>query len=262
MSRLLLINLLSRDEKYSIKLVNRSKEKATELLTAVQEYTGKTDIPVVAESFETMWDSIRDSDVVFAATGSQEPIITPELLTANPCGRTMLIDISVPLNIAAGCSQVQGISSYNVDDLKQVIDAAAAARQCEVVKCRALIQDQIEEFKLWQASQVAVPYLAALQAHAEDIRLEETDKALRKKLSGLSEREREVVDTTTKAMISRLLQPLYMSMRDQEGIEDKQNKIWALKKMFKLEPTRTPLPLQESDKGSETSLAVKGVVFV
>jgi len=184
---------------------------------------------------QEMWDVISQSDVVFTATASKDPIIEAKDLQPIVQRNLMLVDISVPLNIAFDCAEVDKVHSYNVDDLKKVVQANADKRQSEVLKAKRFIDAEVDKFKIWQASQGAVPYLAALQAMAENIRRQETDKMARS-LKGLHEKERAAVDKLTRHIIDQILRPLYYSMKDDEDISAKRNKIWALKTMFKLEP--------------------------
>jgi len=185
---------------------------------------------------DSKWDVVGDSDVVFAATSSEEPVIAAaDLERIGLDRRLMLVDISVPRNIATDCDDVEGVASYSVDDLKKVVQANADKRQDEVLKAKVFIAEEKKKFKLWQASQGAVPYLAALQERADEIRREETDKMARR-LNGLEDREREAVDKLTRHIVDSIFEPIYYSMKDDEDIETKKKKIWSLKNIFKLEP--------------------------
>mmetsp|Transcript_71409 Transcript_71409/g.220763 ORF Transcript_71409/g.220763 Transcript_71409/m.220763 type:complete len:682 (+) Transcript_71409:72-2117(+) len=231
MSRLLLIALFSKDPEIHVTLVNRSTDKAQALLDEVSARGGAN---AKVAPMDSMLDIVRESDVVFAATASKEPILSAKDLQGLS-KKVMLVDISVPLNIAADCSEAEGVISYTVDDLKKVVEANAAKRQNEVIKARKLIGDEVSKFKVWQASQGAVPYLAALQAMAENIRREETEKMSRK-LQGLHDKEQKAVDKLTKHIVDQLFRPLYYSMKEDEDMQSKKDKIWALKNMFRLEP--------------------------
>jgi len=231
MSRLLLIALFSKNPDIKITLVNRSVEKAEALLKEVSARGGSR---ATAAGLEELLDTVRSSDVVFAATASKDPILTPadlEGLEKN----LMLVDISVPRNISADCKQVENVVSYSVDDLKKVVQANASKRQAEVLKAQAFISEEVKKFKLWQASQGAVPYLAALQGMAEKIREAETEK-MSQKLRGLHEKERQAVDKLTRHIIDQIFEPIYYSMKDEESVGEKKNKIAALKNLFRLEP--------------------------
>jgi len=231
MSRLLLIALFSKDPDVQLTLVNRSTDNAQALLDEVSA-RGGTNAKVA--SMDKMLEVVRESDVVFAATASKDPILSAADLQGLE-RKLMLVDISVPRNVAADCADAAGVVSYSVDDLKKVVEANAAKRQSEVLKARTFITNEVSKFKVWQASQGAVPYLAALQAMAENIRRAETEK-MAKKLQGLHEKEKYAVDKLTRHVVDQLFRPLYYSMKDDEDIEAKKNKIWALKNMFRLEP--------------------------
>jgi len=231
MSRLLLIALFSKDSNVKVTLVNRSTDKAQALLDEVRARGGAN---AEVAPLDDMWKVVKQSDVVFAATASKDPIINAADLTDLE-RNLMLVDISVPRNINGDCATVDKVVSYTVDDLKKVVQANAEKRQDEVLKAKRFIGEEVGKFKVWQASQGAVPYLAALQAMAEKIRRQETEKMARK-LQGLHERERDAVDKLTRHIIDQLFRPLYYSMKDAEEVEAKRNKIWALKEMFKLEP--------------------------
>merc|ERR1711879_535616 len=101
-----------------------------------------------------MLDVLQSSDVAYAATASKDPIITPEHLEGLK-KKLMLIDISVPRNIAAECADAANVISYSVDDLKKVVQANAEKRQSEVLKAKEIIKDEVSKFKIWQASQGA-----------------------------------------------------------------------------------------------------------
>lgn len=231
MTRLLLLALFSKHPDIRLTLVARSVDKARALLEEVAPRGGaRADVV----SSDKMWDAIGESDVVFASTSSREPIIFPSDLERLK-RKLMLIDISVPLNVVPGCGEVPGITSYNVDDLKKIQEANNHAREAEVQKATNLIEEQANSFRIWQASQGAVPYLASLQAMAENIRQLQCEK-VSSRLKGLQEKERKVVDNLTRHIIDDLFRPIYYSMKDEEDTNAKKNKIWALQKMFSLEP--------------------------
>lgn len=233
MARLLLLALFSKHPDIHVTVVSRSAQKAEDMLNDdMVAKRGGRNARVVPWS--QMLETVRNSDVVFTATGSKEPII--HVGDLQDLGRKlMLIDISVPLNVDADCVDVPGVQSYNIDDLKRVQEANAEKRQAEASKARRLIAEEVGKFKTWQNSQGAVAYLASLQARAEAIRQAETEKASRK-LSRLHETERRTINKLTRHIIDKMLEPMYYSLKDDEDISEKRRKIWALKTMFKLKP--------------------------
>lgn len=231
MSRLLLLALFSKYPDIHLTLVNRSQENAHALLKEVAPRGGlNADIAPL----DKMFDVIAQSDCVVTAASTDTPIISAADLQGLD-RKLMLIDIAVPRNVDSDCDQVDGVHSYSVDDLKKIQEANNKARETEVVKAKQLIGEQVRNFKLWQHSQGAVPYLAALQDMAEKIRKEQTAKAS-KKLKGLHAQERQAVDKLTRNMLDDLFRPIYYSMKDEEQVQSKKTKILGLKKIFGLEP--------------------------
>jgi glutamyl-tRNA reductase len=233
MGRLLMLALFSKHPDIDVTLVNRSVDKAQAVLDD-DMVKGRGGSNAKVAGSDKMWDVIYASDVVFAATGSDVPIICAKDFE-NATKPVMLMDISVPRNIAKDCETLDNAVSYSVDDLKMLQQANAAKRQGEVLKAKRLIDAEVSKFLLWKASQGAVPYLAALQNMAENIRKAETEK-MSLKLKGLHEKERQAVDKLTRHIIDQLFQPIYYSMKADEDVSTKKNKIAALKGIFNLEP--------------------------
>ena len=95
MSRLLVTHLLAKGSK-DITLVNRSEKRAKELAK------GYPQIEIPIHLMPDMMDVIAKSDIVFTSTGATQPILDrgklEEVLGTDKS--LMLVDISVPLNVA------------------------------------------------------------------------------------------------------------------------------------------------------------------
>lgn len=248
MSRLLLIHILSKHPQSKILLVNRSVANAQSLIDNVTK--GKQ-CNCEAVPLENMWEAIDKSDVAFLATSAKEPIITAEALQKREqigdAGNLMLVDICVPRNVATDCAEVAGVHSYDVDDLKKVVQANTESRMTEIIKAKEMIGKSIVDYRVWQCSQGAVPYLVSLQKFAENIRQNEKGR-VSKMLKKLNKKESEAVEKLTQGIIRQLLFPLYQSVKAKEGAQEKRNKILALKNLFQLEPEYKSLP--ESPKAN------------
>jgi len=231
MSRLLLLALFSKFPDIRLTLVNRSLDNAKALLKEVAPRGG---VNADVAPLDKMFDVIGQSDVVFTAASSPTPIIAADGLHGLD-RKLMLVDIAVPRNVDSSCDQVKNVISYSVDDLKKVQEANNKARESEVLKAQELIEERVKDFKLWQHSQGAVPYIAALQEMAEEIR-EKTISKASKKLKGLHAKEKYAVEKLSRNIIDKLLEPIYYSMKDEEHVSSKKTKILGLKKIFGLEP--------------------------
>lgn len=129
MSTLLVKHLLSKGCK-EVTILNRSLPRAE----ALQE-----EFPDMKFNIHLMPDlmqCVENSDVIFAASGSEELLIVKEdVEKMKACGEKVagirrFVDISVPRNIASNINELQGSAIvYNVDDLKEVVDQNIEARQ-------------------------------------------------------------------------------------------------------------------------------------
>jgi len=137
MTRLLITHLASRGLE-RITIVNRSLARPKEL----QEQFPDVDVQI--KLMDDLWDVIGQSDIVFAATSSEEYVITEALLEENALagGRPlMLVDICVPRNIAEDVKKIPNLSLYNVDDLKAVVARNTAMRQREMIEAENLLRE-------------------------------------------------------------------------------------------------------------------------
>ena len=81
---------------------------------------------------------MRDVDVVVAATSSGQTLLFLDDIENLMKGRRnrplLLIDLSVPRNIDAAVSDLDGVFLYNIDDLE------ALARERELAACDQIIE--------------------------------------------------------------------------------------------------------------------------
>lgn len=256
-ARLLLVHILSRHPGVRVALVGRSLPEAEAMVrevAAVASASAGNNALVSAavaglhaESPERLIAVAADSDATFVvASGgedpeNEEPLLDPYRLCQQRTGgrRLLIVDLSNEQRTVSAApfalAEASEIISCGMGDLRQAISRNAARRQTEVDKARQIIEEQVGDFKAWLCSQAAVPYLRSLQSKAEEIRGREMAKVARR-LRGLHEREREAIDALTKALVARLLDPLFSSMREREASQEKRQKIVAIRDMFKLEP--------------------------
>lgn len=128
MSTLLVKHLLSKGCK-EVTVLNRSLPRAQAL---ADEYP---DMKFNIHLMPDLMACVEASDVVFAASGSEELLITKadvERMGARGAavgGVRRFVDISVPRNIAANINELAGHAIvYNVDDLKEVVAGNKEAR--------------------------------------------------------------------------------------------------------------------------------------
>jgi len=238
MTRLLITHLASRGLE-KITIVNRSLGRPNELKEQFP------DVDIEVKLVEDLWDVVGLSDIVFTATSSTGYLIDEALLEENGLagGRPlMLVDISVPRNVADDCKMVPNVSAYNVDDLKAVVAKNTAMRQREMIEAEILLREESSSYIAWRQSLSAVPTINQLQEKANLLRKQELEKCTKKLNSSnpnLSDKELEAVERLSRGIVNKLLHGPMAHLRKTESIEDKQATLKEINSMFMLEEETT-----------------------
>jgi glutamyl-tRNA reductase len=120
-------------------------------------------------------------------------------------GRPLLfVDLAVPRDLDPAIGELEGCYLYDIDDLEAVVAETLAGRRREAERAEAIVADEAERFRAWQAALDVVPAIASLRARAEEIRAAELRKA-EGRLERLSESERSVVEAITAQIVNKLL---------------------------------------------------------
>jgi glutamyl-tRNA reductase len=141
-----------------ITLINRTGEKATALAL---------ELGLLATPYAFLQQELDAADIVIVATDADKPIINPEHLTT---GRPkILIDLSIPNNIAPSVATLAGITLVDVDGLSRINDKTLEKRMAEVPKAEEIIVRHIHEFCEWVQLRSHVPVLKAVKKKLTDM---------------------------------------------------------------------------------------------
>ena len=124
--------------------------------------------------------------------------------------------------------------SYNVDDLKAVVERNTAKRRKEMVEAEVILREELNKYVLWQQSLGAIPTIAKLQEKAEAMRREELQKASNK-LKGLSDKDLDAVERLSKGIVAKLLHGPMNHLRQQKTADDTRASITQVRQAFQLE---------------------------
>lgn len=230
MSCLLVKHLLAKGAS-KIAIVNRSHRRAQEL---ADKFPGaKVEIHPLSD----MMKAIATTDIVFTSTGATEPILDKaklEVVCVN--GKClMLIDISVPRNIAADVQEIEQIEAYNVDDLKAVVAANQESRRRMAAEAEGIIEEEVSNYLLWWRSLETVPTISCLRSKVETIREQELEKALSRLGSEFGEKHQEVIEALTRGIVNKILHEPMVQLRAQQDLEARRLCIQSLQMLFDLD---------------------------
>jgi len=231
MARLLVQHLIAKGAT-NIAIVNRSPKRAADL---AQQFT---EVELQLHPLEEMMTVISESHLVFTSTAASEPILDRAKLEQHldPERRLLLVDISVPLNIASDVKELEHLYSYNVDDLKQVVAKNTASRRQMAQEAEALLDEEVESFEVWWRSLETVPTISCLREKVETIREQELEKALSRLGTEFAEKHQEVIEALTRGIVNKILHEPMVELRAQQDIEMRRRTVQSLQRLFNLDP--------------------------
>jgi glutamyl-tRNA reductase len=152
-------------------------------------------------------ERLGEIDVLVASTGAPGRAFGRAEVESALRGRKgrplFLIDLAVPRDLDPAIHELDGCFLYDIDDLESVVAASLAGRRREAGRAEAIVAEEADRFRDWQASREVVPAIASLRAWAEEIRVAELDRA-RGRL-GLSESQHAAVESVTAQIVNKLL---------------------------------------------------------
>jgi glutamyl-tRNA reductase len=152
-----------------------------------------------AAPFDAVAVELTDADLVVSATRCPYPILHAEAVQERT-KPLVLVDIAVPRDLDPEIGKLEGCTLYDIDEL----GGGLVGREEDVREAERIVAEEAARFAEWRRSRGAAPAIAALRRRAEEIRSEELARA-GSRLSELSPRERETVETLTSQIVNKLL---------------------------------------------------------
>jgi glutamyl-tRNA reductase len=212
-----------------LRVVNRTVEHAVDLAARF----GGEIVP-----WEDLTTALEWPDLIVTSVSSAEPILTRaaiERAMARRGNRALLmIDLGVPRNVTAGVADLYNTYLYNVDDLTEIVEQNKKAREAEIPRAEAIIDEQIDKFFHWQAGVAAGAVLGDLRAKLAA----EREAFLRERISSMSqfsEKERAQVSTLLEEFIDRVVLNPAERLRGIPELRRKLQNLEALRDFFHLD---------------------------
>ena len=216
-------NLLSRGARIAW-VANRSADRAAEL---ADRFGGQ------ALLLDRVEEELGRADVVVSSTSAPGFVLTRDQVEGARRGKKplLLIDLAVPRDLEPAIHELDGCYLYDIDDLQAVVAETMTARRSEAERAEAIVLEEADEFRAWQASLDVVPAIASLRARAEQIRESELEKARGR----LSERELKAVESVTSSILNKLLHLPTIRMKEAAVTADGAEYADAVRYLFGLE---------------------------
>jgi glutamyl-tRNA reductase len=195
----------------TIFVANRHADRA---LSLAQRFGGSV------VRLEELPDRLIRADIVLSSTSSPHPIVGREeleLVMREREGRPLLlIDIAVPRDIDHGCSALEGVSLYDIDDLQAVVERNLTTRAGEMPRALEIVEEEIQRFARWLGQLDALPTVTALREHGNAL-VEQVLAENSGRWDSASPRDLARIEAIARAVMSRLLHEPTIRLRSLAG---------------------------------------------
>ncbi len=195
-------NLAEYTQNKSVCLINRTEEKTTEF---VKDHTS-----IRKAVIENLTEEVEGADVLIVSTGADKPTITKDHISNKK--ELLILDLSMPENVAKDVSEFKDVSIVNVDELSKITDETLAIRQNEVLFAEAIIETHKAEFNEWLNHRRFTPTIAALKKSLENIKDDEINFQ-KKKNADFNESQAEIL---TSRLIQKITTQFVKHLKDEK----------------------------------------------
>jgi glutamyl-tRNA reductase len=186
-------------------IANRTESVATELAAQFKATPARlADVPRL----------LRVVDVVISCTSARHYVLTPEDLSSELLTQRVqplqIFDLAIPRDVDPAVASTPGVALHDLDSLLSV---GLEERWDEDVRAmEAVIAAEVQEFTAWYLTRRVAPVIASLRRHVEAVSEQELQRVA-PRLAGLTDREREAVESLTNRLIDKMFHHLVLRLR-------------------------------------------------
>jgi len=227
-SELTALHLHSQGVK-QIMVVNRTFEKAKNL---ADNFNGQ------AYPMDKLAEALFEADIVISSTSAENAIINKPLAVDIMEKRNhkplFLIDIAVPRDIDSSVNELDNIYLYDIDDLKNIVDANIKEREKISLQVNRWIDEEVYLFYQWVNQLGVIPLITAIREKSFAIQ-EDTMRSIENKLPHLSEKDMKILNKHTKSIVNQMLKNPIMRLKENATEPEAKEMINYFKKIFAIE---------------------------
>ena len=193
---------------FPIYVANRTWSRAQDLARALSG----TAVP-----FDELPTALASVDIVITSTGATMPVITRDTVHRIMHGRRarplFFVDIAVPRDVEAGVDTLDDVYCYDIDDLKQVVEANIRERAREAQRAESLVEREVAKFRARLSDVEVIPTIVSLRERLEGIRAGEVRKVLAR-LPEATPETRAALEALSTAIVNKILHAPITKLRE------------------------------------------------
>jgi glutamyl-tRNA reductase len=143
------------------------------------------------------------------------------------------IDIAVPRDVSPEMAKLDGIFTYDIDDLQQAVSSHVSDRRKEAELAEAIITSEVERFEAKLHTLDVVPTIVSLQDHLETIRQAEIDR-VRGRLGSMTPEQEIAVEALTRGIINKVMHTPITTLKTAAKESEATTVIDVVRRLFNL----------------------------
>lgn len=201
----------------SLTIVNRGLDRARDLRARILDSEpGKM---VHIASLDQIDRVLDTADIVISATGSTGTIISRDHLASVLRGRKrrplLMVDIALPRDIDPACGTLDEVFLFDIDDLRQVVDANRRDREAAAGEASLIIEESVTAYERWLAHMTVAPALSHFNSHIDQLFRREAARTLtRAGVNAFDEHQQALILQLLDVLASRLTADAGRGLKD------------------------------------------------
>lgn len=171
--------------------------------------------------FDEKYKLLKQMDIVISATGAPHYIYYKEDFCNYYEGEKPLciVDIALPRDIDPEIREVQGVSLFHIDQLKDIADENLASRKNLIIEIRQAIEVAIKNYEGWYQCLPVYPKIEAIKNYSQQLTDVELEKMF-KKLSHIPEKDKETIEIIVRSLVKKMWRKPILQLKD-AGVKGK-----------------------------------------
>ncbi|MHB1265367.1 MAG: glutamyl-tRNA reductase [Gemmatimonadaceae bacterium] len=188
-------------------------------------------------TFERLEEALAGADIVVSSTAAPHFVITRDVAERAMRGREgrplHLIDIALPRDVDPTVDRIAGITCHDIDALQGHVQQTLAERAAAAPGVEAIVAEEVEDYVTWLRQLMVTPLIVEVRQHAEEIRRQAMEKALRQ-FANLEEKDRKRIEAFSQAFMQKLLHEPTIRLKQQAASGQASEYAEAMRQIFGL----------------------------
>lgn len=148
-------------------VANRTRERADNLV----DHAHQAGVQAEAVNFEDRFQAFGEVDIIVSATGADNYTVDRASIPGQRREHVVLIDLSLPRDIADDTAELSGVDLVNIERLHQSLSAQSEDEDTTIGyhDAKRIVREELQAFASEQRVREVVPAVSALRKHASGV---------------------------------------------------------------------------------------------